>query len=451
MFEPESAINNTLPKLKTGLRIAPFHDGAAAGERYLIEVGEVCFVASKAMRDVLTALADEPETLEALAEIYERQTGHAISTEVLADLLANRIPDALFDHTPEPKNKRPFIFSYDLIRESWVRPFSTRLAFLFAPPIVILVGAAFLLAEFFILTRSLDAMQHPFRGWDLPLFYVAIIAVTLFHELGHASACRRFECPHGDIGFALYIIYPAFYTDVTKVWRLPRLKRAVVDIGGIYFQAILFVALTVYVMFTHDLFALRLLWVMNFMMFFTLNPIFKMDGYWLLSDLSGLSNLHQQMRETGARAARKLLRRPAVGAAAPQVQGARLKVLYAYIALALVYYAFIVQFLYQSIVHLVNYYPPRAAHLVEMMRVAYLAGDNEGALQHATTLAYESVWPLLLSALVGFMVYKVARFLYRTIAGVLSGRTLTISFPPRWAYTVAHTLAGWKARWARHG
>jgi putative peptide zinc metalloprotease protein len=448
--DPESDASKALPKLKTGLRIAPFHDGAAAGERYLVEVGEVCFVAGKSMRDVLTALAGEPETLEELAAIYERQTGHAISTEVLIDLLANRIPDSLFDHTPEPKNKRPFVFSFNLIRESWVRPFSTRLGFLFARPIVILVCAAFLLAEFFVLTRSQQAIQHPFQGWDLPLFYIAIVGVTLFHELGHASACRRFECPHGDIGFALYFIYPAFYTDVTKVWRLSRLKRAVVDIGGIYFQAIPFVALTIYVILTHDLFALRLLWAMNFMMFFTLNPIFKMDGYWLLSDLSGLSNLHQQMRDTGGRAVRKLFRQQSAGAAAPQAQGARLKVLYAYTALALVYYAFIAQFLYQSFSHVLKYYPPRAAHSVEMIRVAYLAGNTERATHLATTLVYNSVWPLILSALVCFMAFRIVRLLYRTISGFLSGRTLTISMP-QWAYTVAATVAGWKARWARHG
>jgi putative peptide zinc metalloprotease protein len=450
VVEPELAINNALPKLKTGIRIAPFHDGEAAGERYLVEVGETCFVAGKSMRDVLVALADEPETLEALAEIYERQTGQAISTEVLADVLANRIPDSLFDHTPEPKNKRPFIFSFNLIRERWVRPFSTALTFLFAKPIVLLVCAAFLVAEFFVLTRSLKAIQQPFQGWDVLLFYVAIIAVTLFHELGHASACRRFECPHGDIGFALYFIYPAFYTDVTKVWRLTRLKRAVVDVGGIYFQAILFVALTIYVMLTHDLFALRLLWAMNLMMFFTLNPIFKMDGYWLLSDLSGLSNLHRQMRDTLVRVIGKLFRRPASDAVAPQAQGMRLKVLYAYIALALVYYAFIIQFLYQAFDHVLKYYPPRAAYLVEMIRTAYRAGNTERAWQHAGRLAYESVWPLILSLLVGFMLFRVLRFLYRTLSRLLKGRTVTISMP-RWAYTVAHTVAGWKARLARHG
>ena len=74
MLEPESVTTNTLPKLKTGLRIAPFHDGSAAGERYLVEVGETCFVASKNMHDVLLALEDKPETLEELAAIYEQQT-----------------------------------------------------------------------------------------------------------------------------------------------------------------------------------------------------------------------------------------------------------------------------------------------------------------------------------------------------------------------------------------
>lgn len=450
MAEPKSALSNVLPKLKDGIRIAPFHDGAAAGERYLVEVGETCFVAGKPMRDVLAALADKPETLEELAATYERQTGHAVSTEVLADVLANRIPDSLYDHTPEPKNKRPFVFSFDLIRERWVRPFSTRLGFLFARPIVIAVCAAFLLAEVLILTRTLEAIQRPFQGWELPLFYVALLAATLFHELGHASACRRFECPHGDIGFALYFIYPAFYTDVTKVWRLPRLKRAVVDVGGIYFQAILFVALTGYFLLTHDAFALRLLWAMNFMMFLTLNPIFKMDGYWLLSDLSGLSNLHQQMRETCARLARKLFRRPAVAPAAPQAQGVLLKVLYAYIVLSLIYYAYIGQFLYHAVASLLESYPPLAAHLVELIRGAYLAGDTGLALRHAAALAYQSVWPLMLCVLVGFVVYRSARFLYRTIASRFAGRELTISMP-RWAYTVAHTVAGWKARWARHG
>ena len=445
----ESASNNKLPKLKSDLRIAPFHDGSAAGERYLVEVGEVCFVAGKSMRDVLTALAEKPETLEELAAIYQGQTGLFISTEVLADVLANRIPDSLYDHTPQPKNKRPFIFSFNLIRAKSILPFSNGLKFFYARPIVLFVCISFLVAEYLVFTRSLQAMQHPFQVRDVVLFYIASVAVTLFHELGHAAACRRFGCPHGDIGVALYLIYPAFYTDVTKVWRLPQLKRAVVDVGGIYFQAIIFVVLTLYVMLTHDLFALRLLWAMNFMMFFTLNPIFKMDGYWLLSDLSGLSNLHQQMRDALVNVGKKLFRRPSVEPAVPQAQGLRLKVLYVYTVLAFVYFAFIVQFIYQSIGSVVKHYPQRAGHFIEMIQTAYLAGQTERTLYYMMTLIRESIWPLILIVMICFLVYRVVSFLYRTVLSVMAGFTLTISMP-RWVYAIDAAISGWRARWARH-
>ena len=244
-------------------------------------------------------------------------------------------------------------------------------------------------------------------------------------------------------------MYPAFYTDVTKAWRLPRLKRAVVDLGGLYFQAILFVVLTGYVLLTQDIFTLRLLWAMNLMMFLTLNPVFKMDGYWLLTDLSGLSNLHRQMRDTCARLARKLFRRSATAPTMPQARGVLLKVLYAYIVLALIYYAYIALSLYHSIDYLLKDYPPLAAHLGDQIREAYLAGDTEIALRHTMALAYQSIWPLILCVMVGFIGYRCVRFLYRMLSAPFAGRELAVSMP-RWAYTVARTVTGWKVRWARH-
>jgi len=445
VLEPESATTNTLPKLKTGLRIAPFHDGSAAGERYLVEVGETCFVAGKNMRDVLLALEERPETLEALAAIYEQQTGQQITTEVLADLVANRIPDSLFDHTPEPKNKRPFIFSFNLLSEKTIRPLSDRLQVLYAKPVVLVVCALFVVAEYLVFTHSLRAIRHPFNLRDLLLSYVVILGITLFHELGHASACRRFECPHGDIGFALYFIYPAFYTDVTKVWRLPRLKRAVVDLGGVYFQAMIFVVLTPYVMFTHDLFTLRLLWGMNFMMFFTLNPIFKMDGYWLLSDLSGLSNLHEQMSDAWVRIGRKLFRRRAVEPATLQAQGVRLKVLYVYSVLAVLYYAYIVEFVYGSIGTVLTRYPQRAGYLITVIQKAFHDGAIEATVFFALRLVRETVWPVILSVMICFMILRVSRFVYRMLSSVMAGFQLTIAMP-RWLYALDDAISGWKAR-----
>lgn len=442
----ELTTSDVVPKLKNGLRITPFDDGTASEGRYLVEVGETFFVAGQSMRDVLMALAEEPQTLEELAAAYERQTGHDISTEVLADVLANRISDSLFDHTPEPKNSRPFIISFNLFSERLVRPFSTALGILFAKRFVLLVCACFLLAEVLIFTRTLRAIHHPFSLLDVGLFYISVIGITLFHELGHATACRRFDCPHGDIGFAFYFIYPAFYTDVTKAWRLPPLQRAVIDLGGIYFQAILFVLMTLYVMLTHSLFTLRLLWAMNLTMLWTLNPVFKLDGYWLLSDLSGLTNLHQQMRDAGVNLARKVFRRPLIWDSAPQARGLRLKVLYVYSVLAFVYFSFIAQFLYRSIEYTVQHYPRRAPYIITMIQKVYLAGYPGRALYGVTVLIRESIWPLVLVVLCCFMVRRVFRFFSGAISGVMSGYTFTLS-TPQW---IDDTISAWKARWMRN-
>ena len=444
MSEPQSAISNAVPRLKDGLRITPFHDGTATEERYLVEVGETFFVAGQSMRDVLTALGEEPETLEELAAVYKRQTGHEISTEVLADVLAHRISDSLFDHTPEAKNKRPFIFSFNLIGEPLIRPFSTAWSALFAKRFVLVVIALFLVAEVLVFTHTLHAIQRPFQAWDLVVFTVSLILIALFHELGHAAASRRFDCPHGAIGVALYFMFPVFYTDVTRAWRLPPLQRAVVDLGGIYFQSMLFVVLTLYVMLTHDLLALRVLWAMNLTMLWTLNPIFKMDGYWLLSDVSGLPNLHRQMRDAGVNLARKLFKRPVIWDSAPQAQGVRLKVLYVYSVLALIYFAFIAQFLFRAIEFAVKHYPVRAPHLVAMIQKAYFAGHIDYALYGAFRLVYESIWPLVLCVLVCFMVLRVVRFVGRAISSVMSGYTISISMP-RWVYAISE----WKGR-VRH-
>jgi putative peptide zinc metalloprotease protein len=167
-------------------------------------------------------------------------------------------------------------------------------------------------------------------------------------------------------------------------------------------------------------------------MFLTLNPIFKMDGYWLLSDLSGLSNLHQQMRDACVNLGKKLLRRPTVERVAFQAHGMRLKVLYVYTVLALVYYAFIGQFIYHSIGAVVNSYPQRAGHLMELIQTTYFTGMTERTLYYAMMLIRESVWPLILATMICFLVYRGGGFVYRMVKSVMAGFTLTISLP-RWA------------------
>ncbi|HEV2707874.1 MAG TPA: hypothetical protein VGV59_18285 [Pyrinomonadaceae bacterium] len=396
-----------LPQLKEDFRIAPFEDGTHDTKQYLVEVGDSCFVVNQALRDVLAALRDGPATLEELARIYERRTQQPITVEVLSKLLSTGLPDALFSHTPYPIKKRPFVFSFRLFPEWMVRPVSSRLSWLFARRVVIPALCALLVAEYFVFSKSLSAIHHTFEVTDLPLLYLVIIGSTLFHELGHAAACRRYGCPHGEIGFALYFIFPAFYTDVTKAWRLSPRRRAVVDIGGVYFQCLLIIGFALYASLSDSAFALRVVWLTHFALFFTLNPVFKMDGYWLLSDLSGLTNLHQQVRQTLSRGFARL-RGKSIDTSR-QVSGLRLKVLYIYIALAAVYTVYVVHFLYYSIQDVVRYYPQQARWFIGFIVAAQQHGDSGAVLRGLLWLAYVSAWPFLLAVITFYMLRRVVR------------------------------------------
>jgi len=71
---------------------------------------------------------------------------------------------------------------------------------------------------------------------------VAICLLTIvaacFHELGHATAGRYGGADPGVIGVGIYLIWPAFFSDLTDSYRLSRSGRLRADLGGVYFNAV---------------------------------------------------------------------------------------------------------------------------------------------------------------------------------------------------------------------
>lgn len=133
-----------------------------------------------------------------------------------------------------------------------------------------------------------------FDGADLWCGYVLFLFSLLCHELGHASACARFGSRPADIGFTFYLIYPAFYSDVTSAWALKRWQRVIVDLGGTFFQFALG-GLFASAYFACGWEPLRATTLMIWYgALFSLNPIFKFDGYWMVADALGVSNLAAQ-------------------------------------------------------------------------------------------------------------------------------------------------------------
>jgi hypothetical protein len=151
--------------------------------------------------------------------------------------------------------------------------------------VVLLVSAG----QFLALEKT--ATSETFAGATI-LYLFSI----LVHEFGHATACRRFGASPGEIGFGLYLIYPAFYTSLTEAWRLPRKQRAVVDLGGIYFQSLLTLILYGLFAITKQAGYLLSIAFIAGTITFSLNPFLRLDGYWMLNDLLGLTALDRFQR-----------------------------------------------------------------------------------------------------------------------------------------------------------
>jgi putative peptide zinc metalloprotease protein len=124
----------------------------------------------------------------------------------------------------------------------------------------------------------------------------SVVVATAFHEFGHASACRYGGGRAGHVGIGLYVIWPAFYCDVTDAYRLDRKARLRTDLGGVYFNSI-FTLLAGAVFFaTGEEVALLAAAVQHVVMLQQLLPLLRFDGYYVLTDLTGVPDILSRIK-----------------------------------------------------------------------------------------------------------------------------------------------------------
>ncbi|WP_270475953.1 hypothetical protein [Fusicatenibacter saccharivorans] len=132
---------------------------------------------------------------------------------------------------------------------------------------------------------------------EKPLNSILIMAIGYFsliiHEFGHASAAYKYKINVGKIGVGMYFLYPVMYIDMTSAWRLPSKQRVILDAGGMYFQALTIIPLTIIGFISQEsLFFICSIYVLA-MSVYNLLPFLKLDGYWLFCDYFELNNLSQ--------------------------------------------------------------------------------------------------------------------------------------------------------------
>lgn len=144
------------------------------------------------------------------------------------------------------------------------------------------------------------------EGNNVYMLFAALIGLKIIHEFGHAYACRAFGGHVPEMGMFLVIFTPLAYVDASDSWTFSKTRRrAIVTLGGVYFESILG-AMAVFVWATTEPSTLNTLAYQVMVLstvttaLFNLNPLLRYDAYYLVSDLAGIPNLRARCQEAVA-------------------------------------------------------------------------------------------------------------------------------------------------------
>jgi putative peptide zinc metalloprotease protein len=131
-------------------------------------------------------------------------------------------------------------------------------------------------------------MDILYRPWGFLIVLGLLILGGVFHELGHAAALVYGGGYVRGMGAGMYLIYPAFYTDLTDSYRLGRWARVRTDLGGFYFHLIFVLGIIGLYFITEYEFLLLAVFFINLDILYQLIPFVRLDGYWVMADLTGI-------------------------------------------------------------------------------------------------------------------------------------------------------------------
>ncbi|MAO66718.1 MAG: hypothetical protein CL666_17125 [Balneola sp.] len=264
---------------------------------YIITCDDRHFEVSQPVAELVKMLKAK-KSIEEISQKLSQKKGEKFSPSKIEELIDTYINPIL---EANGKKVNSYIWlKKDFISDKTLRPLTNLLSHLFKPEVVAVVTACILIGQGYLFIYATDAWTVGGNTFSFTSFLFAGVLFFLsiiFHELGHASACRYYGITHGHIGVGLYLHFPVFYADVSNIWKLKRGQRVVVDLAGIYFQLVFLLPVILAWSITGDAKLKYVVFAINLSFLFDLNPFFRFDGYWVVTDLLGIANLRQRTNE----------------------------------------------------------------------------------------------------------------------------------------------------------
>lgn len=135
---------------------------------------------------------------------------------------------------------------------------------------------------------------------DIAEFWLLFCFLGFFHESAHGLTCKHFGGAVHKMGFLLYYLEPCFFVDVTEVYIYAgKWARIATSIAGIWVELMFCAAASIIWWGTpagtpvHDL-AYKIILITGVgVAIINLNPLIKLDGYYILCELVGIIGLKE--------------------------------------------------------------------------------------------------------------------------------------------------------------
>jgi putative peptide zinc metalloprotease protein len=174
-----------------------------------------------------------------------------------------------------------------------------RLRFCFGPLFAAIAWSAVVLSVIISVSNSESlfvSMGTLFSLYSLPLALIVIFMVMTIHEFAHGLVLKHYGGKVEEMGFLILYFIPAFYCNVSDAWMLKKRERIHVTLAGTYAQVVLWALATiVWRVFDPEtlvsricLITIALIAIQTILNF---NPLIRLDGYYLLSDMVEVPNL----------------------------------------------------------------------------------------------------------------------------------------------------------------
>ncbi len=279
----------------------------------------------------LIQLYDGQRSFEEIAEVYSGQTGREYSADEIREFAASLEALNFWYKTPQEKNVQLMQMSAEERRkllksrkskfgdlseitfpafnpDKFVTWFCRHTSFIYTWWFSLLSIVALAITTAITITHwseigrdTLEFFNFTNRTWgDLFVFYMLAVVVLGAHEFAHAHACKHYGGRVPAMGFLLIYLTPAFYTDAAEGFiKGTSYQRFIIAMAGVWAELLICAVATPIWWGTppgtavHEAAYLVMLMSGIASVLLNWNPLMKLDGYYMLSEVLSITDLKE--------------------------------------------------------------------------------------------------------------------------------------------------------------